>query len=101
MKLLAFNSELAEAHGVNGAIMVEHIKCGIMTESLEGENYHNGRYWMRASTKDFAERLPFWSEKQIKRILTALKDEGAVVACNYNKEPYDKTLWYTLAGMAV
>lgn len=43
------------------------------------------------------ERLfPWWSKRQIERIVKKLKDAGVVLTANYNRDSHDRTLFYSL-----
>lgn len=47
--------------------------------------------------KAFAELFPFWTEKQIRRMIRKLEDCGALLVGNYNDLPFDRTQWYALS----
>ena len=92
----SFNVEIAKKYGVDGAIMIENLYFWIQKNKVNNKNFHDGRYWTYNSMKAFTELFPYWTEKQIRRILENLKKDGAIITGNYNKIPYDRTLWYAL-----
>jgi hypothetical protein len=40
--------------------------------------------------------FPFWTTKQIRRIISSLEEQGAIVTGNYNTSTYDRTSWYAM-----
>ncbi len=45
----------------------------------------------------FAKLFPFWSTKQVRRIIKKLEANGAIYIGNYNQRGFDRTQWYALA----
>ena len=41
-------------------------------------------------------RMPFWSRRQIERIVKNLKDKGVLLTANYARDSHDRTLFYAL-----
>lgn len=91
-----FNSNIAEEVGVEGATMLDNIHYWVMKNKANDKNFYDGNYWTFNSINAFTELFPFWSKRQIERILKNLKDEGYIQTGNYNKSAYDRTLWYAL-----
>lgn len=91
-----FDTNKAVILGVDGAIMLENIHYWVNLNKANDRNFYDGEYWTYNSKKAFAELFPFWSEKQIRRILDNLIKDGYLKTGNYNKVGYDRTLWYTL-----
>ena len=80
-----FDGKVAMEFGVDGAIMLQNLYFWIKKNEANNKHYHDGRYWTYNSTKAFSELFPYWSEKQISRILTNLENNGAIIRGNYNK----------------
>ena len=91
-----FDTNRAVILGVDGAIMLENIHYWVSFNKANNNNFYDGEYWTYNSKKAFSELFPFWSEKQVRRILDNLIKDGYLKKGNYNKVGYDKTLWYTL-----
>ena len=89
-----FDVELAQRYGAEEAILLNHFEYWIELNRANGENYYDGRYWTFNSMKAFATIFPYMSEKKIRNALKHLQDEGIIVTGNYNKQPWDRTLWY-------
>lgn len=89
-----FDTEVANEYGVNEAIMIKNFQFWILKNKTNDKNYYDGRHWTYNSIKALEMLFPFWSSKQIRTILKHLLDEGVLITGNYNKTPYDRTLWY-------
>lgn len=92
----SFDVEVATEIGVDGAIMMQNLVFWLNKNIANNTNYIDGKYWTFNSIKAFGLLFPFWSEKQIRRILTNLIDNGYIETGVFNKSRYDRTKWYTL-----
>ena len=91
-----FNCEYAKRFGVDEAIMLENLIFWIRKNKANGKHFHDGRYWTYNSIKAFEELFPFWSKRQIERILKSLEKQNILYTGNYNKSHYDRTKWYAI-----
>jgi len=92
----SFNIEVAKEYGVDCAIVLEYLSFWIKKNEANGKHFYDGRYWTYNSIKAFSELFPYWSESQIRRILTKLEDSNLIVTGNFNKAGYDMTKWYAV-----
>ncbi len=92
-----FDVKLAQKYGVIEAILLNHFEFWIQQNEANERNFYNGRYWTYNSLKAFCEIFPYLSEKQIRRALNKLQEEGILLVGNFNQNPYDRTLWYSLS----
>jgi hypothetical protein len=90
----SFNIEFAKRYGVDEAIMVKSFQFWIRLNKANKTNYHDLRYWTYNTNKSLTEYYPFWSEKQVRRIIESLVDKEILIKGNYNKIAYDRTIWY-------
>ena len=90
-----FNVELAKEYGILEAIILNNLQFWIEKNRANGTNFHDGHYWTYNSAKAFSELFPYASQKQIRKALQNLIGEGIIQTGNYNKNPYDRTLWYS------
>ena len=90
----SFDTDVAKEYGVYGAIMIKNIQFWILKHKAEDRNFYDGRYWTFNSVKGWADLFSFWSPKQIRIVLENLVEKGVLRKGNYNKSPYDRTLWY-------
>lgn len=91
-----FNILIAQKLGVNEAIIIRNFQHWIAKNKANEKNFCDGRYWTYNSIGAFCKIFPFWSRDQIRYTLKKLTEKGILVSGNYNKSPYDKTLWYSL-----
>ncbi len=90
-----FEKSVAEHVGVEAAILLSNIEFWVEKNAANEKHFYDGNYWTYNSKKAFADLFPFWTERQIRRLLDKLVDSGMLAKGNYNKRSYDKTLWYT------
>lgn len=90
-----FNVELAKEYGILEAVILNHLQFWTEKNRANGTNFHDGHYWTYNSAKAFSELFPYASQKQIRKALQNLIGEGIIQTGNYNKNPYDRTLWYS------
>jgi hypothetical protein len=91
----SFNVEVAEAYGIEESIMIKSFQYWIGKNATAQKNSHDGFTWTYNSAGALTDRFPFWSERQIRRILKSLIDRGVLQSGNYNKKQYDRTAWYS------
>ena len=89
---ISFHPSLAQAIGLNEAIMLQKINLWLNCKPKEAE----GRSWIYNSYKSWQEQLPFWSESTIRRTLKTLVDQKIIITGNFNKYKFDKTIWYSI-----
>lgn len=97
----SFDIDIAVKVGVHGAILYNNIKHWIAKNAANQQHFHDGRYWTYNSKKAFATLFPYLTERQIKTALDKLREEGLIAVGNYNTNPYDKTLWYTILSDSI
>lgn len=93
----SFNGEIAQIYGVNEAVFIHNLYWWIAKNEANGRHYYDGRNWTYNSMEAFAKLFPFWSKRQIWRIIDKLKNNGAIFIGNYNKKGFDRTQWYALS----
>ena len=91
-----FNIDIAIKYGVDEAIMINHLFFWILHNEANEKNLHEGYYWTFNSVSAFEKIFPYWSRRQIDRVLKSLETKGLILTGNYNKSAYDRTKWYTL-----
>ena len=83
--------------GVEEAIMYSNIKFWCTKNKANKKHLYDGHYWTYNSQEAFGDLFPFWSRRQIQRILKNLIDKGYIKEANYNKKGFDRTKWYSIA----
>lgn len=100
-KEYSFSVELAIKYGVNAAIMLKNLMFWIEKNMANKKHFYDGKYWTYNSVRAFQLLFPFWTDKQIRRILDNLVEKKVIAKGNYNKIGYDRTLWYTIIDEAI
>ena len=92
-----FDVELAKQYGTDEAIFLENLIFWVIRNRANERNFFDGRTWTYNSVRALKSLFPFWSDYQMRRVLESLIKQGVIVKGNYNKNPYDRTMWYALA----
>ena len=92
----SFNVNIATKYGVNSAILLNNIYFWIEKNKANETNFYDGYYWTYNSKKAFSELFPYLTSRQVDYALEKLIDDGVLLTGNYNKNPYDRTLWYAI-----
>ena len=94
---IVVNTTLANEIGLNEAIVLQQINYWIEINKRAGKNYYDGKYWTYNSIKSWHEKnFKFLSVETVRRVFTKLEKSGFIITGNYNKDPRDKTKWYTI-----
>lgn len=96
-----FDIDVAEKLGVNAAIVVQNLQFWIKKNEANDKHFHDGRYWTFNSMKAWHELFPFWTERQIRKILDDLVEKKIITKGNYNEMKYDRTLWYAFTDYGI
>lgn len=96
--IVTFDTYVAKEIGVKEAILLFHIAYWLKRNEAMQRNIHDGKVWTYSTQKELAKALDFLSEKQVRTAMATLKERGLIETANYNKLPYDRTLWYTLTA---
>ncbi len=91
-----FNVELAQKIGVNEAIVVRNFQFWLQKNKANNKNFCEGRFWTYNSLDALCKIFPFWSKDQIRNILKKLTSANILIKGNFNKNIYDKTVWYSI-----
>lgn len=95
----SFDVDIARQHGVDAAIIIENLRFWIAKNKANKRHFYDGRFWTYNSSKAMAELFPYWSAKQIERIISKLKASGVLIVGHYSQNAYDRTNWYSLEGI--
>lgn len=89
-----FNSEHAVLYGVEEAVMLQNIIFWVEKNRANERHFYKGHYWTYNSVKAFARQFPFWTEKQVRRIIDNLVEKKAIRVGNFNDDMYLHTRWF-------
>ena len=91
------NKALARELGLNEALVLQQINYWIEINKKSGNNYHDGKYSTYNSIRAWQEKdFDYLSVDTVKRTFSKLEKAGYLLVGNYNKDPRDKTKWYTI-----
>lgn len=97
----SFNIELAKEFGIEEAIIINNLFFWISKNIVDGRHYHDGKYWTYGSIKALHQLFPYMSEKAIRGAIQNLIKKEIIITGNYNKSPYDRTLWYAFTEKGI
>lgn len=91
----SFDIHIAEEYkSVDIAILTWHFQYWIMKNKRLGRNEHDGRTWTYQTIEEIAAVFPYWSGKQVERLLNKAVELDILIKGNFNKAKFDRTLWY-------
>jgi hypothetical protein len=99
---LSFDQGIAEKLGIDAALMFNHIVYWLKINAAKpGAEKIEDKYWMFETQKAMAEFFGFYSEDQINKALKKLTDSGLIISKCLSKNPFDRTLHYTVYDQAI
>lgn len=96
MRDYSFNVDIAVEHGVDEAIFIHALEFWIRKNRSNERHYHDGRWWSYNSLSALGTLFPFWSRRQIERVIASCKEKGLVYVGDYNTNRRIRTCWYAL-----
>lgn len=96
MKHHSFDVELAIKYGERAAIFIQHIAYNMELNEGNNTSHHDGFVWSYKTMEGFQHTYQYLSIGQIRNVLNKLKKLNIIKTALYNKNPYDKTLSYTI-----
>src|SRR4051812_21806517 len=85
-----FNYDFAVKYGVNEAIFCQNLYFWIRKNRANKKHFYDGHYWTYNSVSAFAELFEFWTEKQMRTVISNCEKKGLIIKGNYNKKGYDR-----------
>lgn len=97
-----FRPTLAAWIGLNESIFLEQLNF-ILTEVENKGKFADGKKWYRDTPRAFMiQYFPFWDESIVKRTIANLRADALIlVRSDLNKDPKDRSLWYTVHYQAI
>jgi hypothetical protein len=91
----SFDVGYAKKYGVDEAIMISNFQYWLKKNWANEKHRHDGRVWTYNSVSAFQKLFPYWTSKQIRRIIDSLVAKGVLMRGEYNSSAYDRTAWYS------
>lgn len=98
VETISFKTEYAEEYGIEAAILIQGIQLGLALNRYKESHNHFGKVWMYNSVAEWQRTYPFLSYSTIKRALMKLKELEVIEVMQLDKNPMNKTNWYTLTN---
>lgn len=92
----AFNTNVATQYSVDTSLILHHLKFWTLKNLSNKKNIFDGHCWSYDTLDALCIQFPFWSKRQIERIINNAVKLGLVIKGNYNKNTYDRTTWYAI-----
>lgn len=94
----SFNTEIAEKHGVNAAIFLNHLAFWIQKNAANKKHLKEDRVWSYNTQDAFLDQFPYWSRQNIRTIISYCVKNNLIIVGNFNENAYDRTGWYTFTN---
>jgi len=89
---IALATELGD---ISLAILVHHFQHWVLVNKRQGIHFIEGRTWTYQTMKYVAAHFPYWSKKQVERLLIKAVEKNILLTGNFNKNKFDRTVWYS------
>lgn len=93
-QILLINTQLAEAIGLNEAIVLQQISYWL--EETNSGIQHEGQRWIYNTVEQWSAQFPFWAPITVKRTLQDLRERGFLKVAQLSQDPRDRTNYYTI-----
>ncbi len=91
----SFDIHIAEEYkSVEIAILVWHFQYWILRNKRLKRNLHDDRTWSYQTITEIAAVFPYWSVKQVERLIAKALKLKIIKKGNFNRSKYDRTSWY-------
>lgn len=95
----SFDTEVAKDVGVIAAVIYERFKIWIEKNASDDVNFKNGRYWVKGSISELQNKIPYFTEKQIRTAIDVLFNKQYIKKGQLSLNKLDRTMWYTVRAM--
>jgi hypothetical protein len=88
---------IAVSLSVNAALVYNHILYWLHFNAQKKDcEKIEGKIWMYETQEAISESMGYLSVDEVKKAMKLLLDSGLLIKANFNKNPFDKTNWYTV-----
>lgn len=75
---------------------VKYNKANKNMNSVKPDENGVRRYWVYASLDSMVVWFPYWNRDKIRRLISSLIKQGAIMSGSFNDNRFDRTGWYTI-----
>jgi hypothetical protein len=94
-ELHAFDTTLASLYGIEEAVVIHHFMHWIRINKRIGQNFLEGRTWTYQTQDWMIAHFPYFKNRnRLIRIIDHLVEIGVLLKGNFNKNKFDRTVWY-------
>ncbi len=98
----SYDAYIAKKYGWAEAVLIYNFAFWIGKNIANNKNFHDGRYWTYCSTSALLDLFPeFNSTNKVWRVIKHLVDAGLLICGNYNKNAFDRTMWYAFTDIGL
>jgi hypothetical protein len=90
----SYNVDICCLYGLEEAVLIHHFQYWISHNLNLKRNFHDGRTWSFQTHAEISAHFPYWTPDKIRRYLDSLVEKGVIIKGNFNKTPFDRTIWY-------
>lgn len=92
----ALNVNVAKQYDIDTALFLQNLKHWTLKNLANKHNIRDGLCWSYDSLDALCDIFPYWTRRQIERIIRNCLEFGLIKKGNYNITSYDRTCWYAL-----
>lgn len=93
-----FDRVLAEAYGIEEALVIHHLQYWISLNKRTAKNLHDGKTWMYSTYQEIAEHFTILNRRQVRHAIDNLVKFNVIKKGNYNKLDCDCTIWFSFVN---
>lgn len=104
-RTFSFEADAAAMFGLSEAVftayLMEKIETAVQARASGAAAellVKDGSAWMPWTLDQLSEELPFWTQKQIRRIKDSCIKQNLIRTECLNQDPRDRRLWYSVVG---
>lgn len=90
-----FNVNLAVRFGIEKAVIINNLYFLISDNAENKMNITENKVWVVNSVSVLSKLMPYIKERTLYRYLNELEEAKVISIGNFNKNPFDKTKWYS------
>ena len=95
MRIFSFRHDIAKKYGVNEAIFVAAL-AELIKESRNTCICEDGMWWYPCAIHEWDGKFPFWTARQVDRIVKNCMLKGIVIQRHYDGDERRRRGWYAI-----
>ena len=100
-EMFSGSKRIAMKFGVNAAIVHQTIAYSLKENQKAKRNLRNGRYWYYATYGELTDKLPFFTERQIRSAVATLEEHRLLTTTHFKGSPQPHTTWYDISDLVM